>query len=217
MLDRLADELQAGVAEERPGKQSAFTENLESVADAHHESAVRGEFLHCLHHRRESRDRAAAQIIAIREAAGKDDRIDVAEPAANRARCIPLDDRGFAIRRRKHRDRNCCRERRQRRFSWGNTSVARIEIPGRNELTVFSNFGIGSMRDLPITVAPLARGGCKLLITGTVLSYGEYWNPKCICQLSCVCGVTNAHRVRRWRSGDLLKPGPSTPLTIAEL
>ena len=67
------------VAQQGAGQQTGFHQNLEAVADAEHQAAIRGELLHRLHHRREARDRAAAQIIAVREAAGQNDGIDVAQ------------------------------------------------------------------------------------------------------------------------------------------
>ena len=81
-----ADELEAAVADQRAGQQTGFDQNLEAVADAEHQPAIGGEALHGLHHRRELGDGAAAQVIAVSEAAGKDHRIHVAEGRANRAR-----------------------------------------------------------------------------------------------------------------------------------
>ena len=78
-LDGLADEFQSRVAQQRAGQQAAFAEDLEAVADAQHEPAIGGELLDSLHHRRELGDRSAAQVVAVGEAAGQDDSIDIAE------------------------------------------------------------------------------------------------------------------------------------------
>ena len=44
-----------------------------------HEPAVGGELLDRLHDRRKFGDRAAAQVVAVGEAAGQDDGVDIAE------------------------------------------------------------------------------------------------------------------------------------------
>jgi hypothetical protein len=54
-----------------PGKQAGFDQNLEAVADAQHQAAIRRELANRAHDRRELGDGAAAQIIAIGEAAGQ--------------------------------------------------------------------------------------------------------------------------------------------------
>ena len=78
--------LRLAVAEQRAGQQAGFHQDLEAVADAEHQAAVGGELLDRLHHRRKVGDGAAAQVIAVGEAAGQDDGIDIAERSANRAR-----------------------------------------------------------------------------------------------------------------------------------
>src|SRR5918993_2109 len=65
----LADELQPCIAHQRAGKQSRFTENLKTVANAQDHAAVSSEFLNAPHNRRETRHCAAAEIIAIGKAA----------------------------------------------------------------------------------------------------------------------------------------------------
>ena len=80
-----ADELQAAIADQRAGQQAGFHQNLEAVADAEHQSAIGGELADGLHDGRELGDGAAAQIIAVGEAAGENDGIDIAE----RGRIVP--------------------------------------------------------------------------------------------------------------------------------
>ena len=78
-VDVAADEFQAAIAEQGAGEQAGFDQDLEAVADAEHEAAIGGELLDGLHDGREFGDGAAAQVIAVGEAAGEDDGIDVAE------------------------------------------------------------------------------------------------------------------------------------------
>jgi len=87
-----AVELQIAIADERSGQQAGFGEDLKTVADAEDEAAVVGELFHGLHHGAEPRDRAAAQIIAVAEAAGHDDAVGVAE----RGVLVPDEPRGMA-------------------------------------------------------------------------------------------------------------------------
>ena len=63
-------------ARRTPGKQPGLAEDLEAVADPEHRPAVGGERGDGSHHRREARDRSAAQVVAVREAAGEDDSLD---------------------------------------------------------------------------------------------------------------------------------------------
>ena len=106
-----ADELEAAVADQRAGQQAALHQDLEAVADAEHQPAIGGELLDRLHDGRELGDGAAAQVIAVGEAAGQDHGIDIAE----RGRIVPDEFRRLpeivGDARTKHRDRNCCRER----------------------------------------------------------------------------------------------------------
>ena len=74
-----ADEAQAAVAHHGAGEQASFAENLEAVANAENETAAVGEFLDRLHHRREARDGAGAQIIAVGKSAGQDNDVAVRE------------------------------------------------------------------------------------------------------------------------------------------
>ena len=70
-----AKKAQALVAHHRAGKQTRFEQNLESVADAQHQAAATREPPDRAHHRRKSRDRAGAQIVAESKSAGKNDRV----------------------------------------------------------------------------------------------------------------------------------------------
>jgi hypothetical protein len=71
----LADEFQLGIAHQNAGQQPGFAQDLETVADAEHETAIRRMLAHRVHHRGARRDRAAAQIIAIGKPAGHDHEI----------------------------------------------------------------------------------------------------------------------------------------------
>ena len=62
-----------------PGQQPGLEQDLKAVADAEHRSAGIGEGLDRGHHRREARDGAGAQVVAVREAAGQDDHVSAAE------------------------------------------------------------------------------------------------------------------------------------------
>ena len=78
-MDEFAMELQIAVADQRAGQQAGLGQHLKAVADAQHQPALVGELLDGLHHRAEPRNRPAAQIVAIAEAAGHDDGIGVAQ------------------------------------------------------------------------------------------------------------------------------------------
>ncbi len=59
------------VAPQRPGQEARLAEHLEAVADAHHPAAGLGVPAHRGHDRRAAGDGAAAQVVAVREAAGQ--------------------------------------------------------------------------------------------------------------------------------------------------
>ncbi len=69
----------SAIAQQRAGQQAGFHQNLEAVADAEHQAAIGRELLHRAHDGRETRDGAAAQIIAVGKSAGQNDGVDVAE------------------------------------------------------------------------------------------------------------------------------------------
>src|SRR4051812_21442931 len=72
----VANESLRAIPDQRAGQETRLAENLEAVAGAHDEFASCGLLHHCAHDRRETRDRAAPQVIAIREAAWQDDRVE---------------------------------------------------------------------------------------------------------------------------------------------
>ena len=78
-VDVATEEAQAAVAQERAGHEAGLGQHLEPVADAEHEPAVRGERGHAAHDRAEPGDDPGPQVVAVREAAGQDDRGDPAE------------------------------------------------------------------------------------------------------------------------------------------
>ena len=71
--DVAADERERLVLAEHARQQPRLGEDLEAVADSEHEAAVAGELGDRLHDRREARDRAAAEVVAVGEPAGEDD------------------------------------------------------------------------------------------------------------------------------------------------
>ena len=68
-----------------PGSSPASHKNLEAVANAEHEFSFGGLLLHRFHDRRESRDGAASQVIAVGKASGENDEI----VAGDRALLMP--------------------------------------------------------------------------------------------------------------------------------
>ena len=70
--DVAADEAEVLVAHQRAGQQPRLGEHLEAVADAEDQAAVRGVAADRLHHRRELRERAGAEVVAVCEAARDD-------------------------------------------------------------------------------------------------------------------------------------------------
>ena len=77
-LDGLAQEREPGVLLQRAGEQPGLGEHLEAVADPDDRTAGGRELGDRVHHRREPGDRAGAQVVAVREPAGHDDRVDAA-------------------------------------------------------------------------------------------------------------------------------------------
>jgi hypothetical protein len=68
-----------GVADQTARQQVRLDEHLEAVADAEDGHALRRGILHLGHDRGEGRDRAGAQVVAVAEAAGQDERVDAVE------------------------------------------------------------------------------------------------------------------------------------------
>src|SRR6202040_4448572 len=69
-IDVAADETKLSIAHQYARQQSRFAGDLEAVAYRQHKSAFGGEIAHRVHNRRAGSDRAAAQVIAVGEAAG---------------------------------------------------------------------------------------------------------------------------------------------------
>ena len=74
--DVAADEASDAFGPQDAGQEAGLAEDLEAVADPEHEPAVGGEVGDGAHDRREAGDRAAAQVVAVGEAAGEDDCVD---------------------------------------------------------------------------------------------------------------------------------------------
>ena len=75
----LAAKLQAAIPKHGARQQPGLEQNLEAVADAEHRPAGGGELLDRSHHRREARDRAGPQVVAVRETAWKNHRVRAAK------------------------------------------------------------------------------------------------------------------------------------------
>src|SRR5690606_24511981 len=74
-----ADEVQPGVAHERARQQPRLAGDLEAVADAEDRGAPAGRRDDLRHDRRDARDGACAQVVAVGEPAGHDDRVHALE------------------------------------------------------------------------------------------------------------------------------------------
>ncbi len=77
--DELAMKLDVAVAQHRPGQQAALEQNLKPVADAQHGPSGRRERGDGGHHRREARDGAGAQVVAMGKPAGQHDDVGAVE------------------------------------------------------------------------------------------------------------------------------------------
>src|SRR5262249_20459643 len=80
-VTRLAAILQALVAREHPRQQTRLAQDLKAIAGAEHEPAPRDEIAERRDHRRAPGHRTGAQVIAVREAAGQDHAVELAELA----------------------------------------------------------------------------------------------------------------------------------------
>jgi hypothetical protein len=76
-----ADERERRVRAQHAREEAGLAEDLEAVADPQHRPAFGRERRHRAHHRREARDRPAPEVVAVREAAGQDDRAGVGRQA----------------------------------------------------------------------------------------------------------------------------------------
>ena len=74
-----ADEVEAFVANEGAGEESALAEDLKAVADAEDGATGCSETFHRLHDRREAGDGSAAEIIAVGKASRNDDGVEACE------------------------------------------------------------------------------------------------------------------------------------------
>jgi hypothetical protein len=79
--DLAAYEAETAVPEQCAGHEARLGEHLEAVADAEDESAVARIRIDRAHHRTEAGDDAGADVVAVREPARQDDRVDVLQIA----------------------------------------------------------------------------------------------------------------------------------------
>jgi hypothetical protein len=77
-----ADELELAVGAQHAGQEPRLAEDLEPVADAEHGPSLRGEGTNGVHHRSDPGDRAAAEVVAIREPTRENDAPHVARERA---------------------------------------------------------------------------------------------------------------------------------------
>ncbi len=83
-------EAQRVVAAQHAGQQPGLGQDLEPVADPEHQPATLRVVAHGAHDRAEAGDRAGAQVVAVGEAAGQDDRVGATQLGRSRARAAPL-------------------------------------------------------------------------------------------------------------------------------
>ncbi len=69
----LADELEMAIASHAAGEQTRLEQDLKPIADTEDRATSLRKSRHVRHHRRESRDRPAAQIVAIGKPSGEHD------------------------------------------------------------------------------------------------------------------------------------------------
>src|SRR5262249_31929429 len=72
-----ADKFEGCIADQNAGQKSGFGDDLKPVADAKNLETLARLLRKVGHDRRTRRDRAASQVIAVGEAAGHDDKIDL--------------------------------------------------------------------------------------------------------------------------------------------
>src|SRR3989440_7335802 len=78
-MDPLASKLAGRISEERAGKQARFLQDLKPIADTQHQPAPIRKVGNRLHHRREPRNRAAAQVVTVGKPARQDDQFQIVE------------------------------------------------------------------------------------------------------------------------------------------
>ena len=76
-LDEAADEAQVGIADQRTRQQAGFGQDLEAVVDAEHGGSGLGAPHHLAHHGAVGRHRTATQVVAVGEAAGHPDQVEL--------------------------------------------------------------------------------------------------------------------------------------------
>src|SRR6185503_5221308 len=77
--DEIADEAERSVPHQRTGQKPRLAQHLEAVADAEHEAAVSGVAADGVHDRRAARHGAAAEVVAVGEAAGQQHDVGAAQ------------------------------------------------------------------------------------------------------------------------------------------
>src|SRR3989442_4344553 len=78
-MDPLASKLAGRISEERAGKQARFWQDWNPVADPQPQPAPIRKVGNRLHHRRETRNRAAAQVVAVGKPARQGDQFQIVE------------------------------------------------------------------------------------------------------------------------------------------
>ena len=78
-MDGFATKLERAIPYQRAWQKPGFTEDLETVADSQHQTAVVGEAADRLHHRTEPGDGSAAEVVAIAETARHQHGVGVAQ------------------------------------------------------------------------------------------------------------------------------------------
>jgi hypothetical protein len=71
--DVAAEEVFAGIEEERSGEETGLGQNLKAVANAQHGPALPGKGRHLFHHRGESGDGTTPEVVTVAESARQDD------------------------------------------------------------------------------------------------------------------------------------------------
>ena len=78
-MDPLTSKLARRISEERAGKQAGFLQDLKPIADTQHQPAPIRKVGNRLHHRREPRNRAAAQVVTVGKPARQHDQFQIVE------------------------------------------------------------------------------------------------------------------------------------------
>ena len=78
-VDEAAEELQPAVAQHGTGQQPSLKQDLKTIADAQHQPAALGELFDRTQDRRVAGEGAGAEVVAIGEAAGQHDGVEVVD------------------------------------------------------------------------------------------------------------------------------------------